>query len=165
VDLVDTNEDIEAGEPGERDERGRFLPSHQKKGGRVAGVGNWNARRVAESMGVSPLIVALTVLKTGFFPLAKGEKPEDQRRASPELFTKILLHTLNLVVPSLSAVQVTGADEGPVQVTSMSLMQIMSDPLLANAAQTLALGLVQSGDTDEQRPQPFIECGVNPKRR
>ena len=153
--------DIEAGGTGEqRDARGRLIKGHTRLpgSGRAPGVRNWNARRVAESLGVSPLIVALTVIKTGFFPLAKGEDPKDQRRASPELFTKILLDTLKLLVPSLSSVQLTGEGGGPVAVAQLNVTQLMSDPLMAEAAQRLALGMVaqqpkqiQAGnDPDEQ---------------
>jgi hypothetical protein len=152
--------DIEAGGTGEqRDARGRLIKGHTRLpgSGRAPGVRNWNARRVAESLGVSPLIVALTVIKTGFFPLAKGEDLKDQRRASPELFTKILLDTLKLLVPSLSSVQLTGEGGGPVAVAQLNVTQLMSDPLMAEAAQRLALGMAQQpkqiqagNDPDEQ---------------
>lgn len=134
--------DKEVGDTG-RDARGRLIKGHKMLpgSGRLPGVRNWNARRVAESLGVSPLIVALTVIKTGYFPLAKGEDPKDQRRASPELFTKILLDTLKLVVPSLSSVQLTGNDGGPVAVATMDVTQLMASPELARAAQLLALGI------------------------
>jgi hypothetical protein len=127
----------------ERDNRGRLIKGHKRLpgAGRPAGVGNWKARSVAESMNVSPLIVALTVIKTGYFPLADNEKPADRRRASPELYTKILLDTLKLVVPTLSAVQVTGDNGGPVALATCDITQLMADPKLAEAAQLIALGL------------------------
>jgi hypothetical protein len=174
--------DIEAGDTGkqQRDARGRLIKGHKMLpgSGRLPGVRNWNARRVAESLGVSPLIVALTVIKTGFFPLAKGEDPKDQRRASPELFTKILLDTLKLVVPSLSAVQFTG--ELATVTASMDITKLMADPATAKLAQDLALQIamqprqIESGstgpdDTDE-RPESWghtfpYEDSVQPKRR
>ena len=89
--------DIEAGDTGEqRDSRGRLTKGHAKLpgSGRKPGVGNWNARCVAESMQCSPLIAALTVIKTWHWPLAPGEKPGDRKRCSPELWTRILLETL-----------------------------------------------------------------------
>jgi hypothetical protein len=139
-----------------RDEKGRLIKGHPKipGSGRPAGAGNWNARRVAESMNCSPLIVALTVIKTGYFPLAKGEKPEAQRRASPELFTKILLETLKLCVPSLSAVQVTGKDEGPVAVATLSITDLMANPSLAEAAQRLAVAMATQPRQIGQAPDP-----------
>ena len=90
--------DIEAGDTGEqRDSRGRLTKGHAKLpgSGRKPGVGDWNARCVAESMQCSPLIAALTVIKTWHWPLAPGEKPGDRKRCSPELWTRILLETVN----------------------------------------------------------------------
>ena len=129
-------------------------------------------RALAEQLSVNPFSISLEILKSQHLPALPGEPGKKGRLVTTAEYIKVLTEIQPYLAGKIAITALTGADGGPVAVQSMSLMQIMSDPLLASAAQTLALGLVQrpqleSGsnpdDTDEQ--QPFPECGVHPKRR
>ena len=63
---------------------------------------------------------------------------------------------LPYIAPKLAATQLTGANDGPVEVASLDLTQILSDPTLAKAAQEMALMLAeQRADPAPQLPRPY----------
>lgn len=136
-----------------RDEAGRFIVGTAKIGGRKPGIRNWNARRVAESLGLNPLHVGIMMLKTGYMPLAKGEKPEEQRKLSPELYAKVWSEMMGYCAAKLSAVQLTGADEGPLAIATLDVTQLMKNPELVAAAQTLALGITAATVDKPREPE------------
>lgn len=131
---------------------GRFLPGHPKSGGRTPGIKNWNYKRLAESMGVNPLRVVLEVIKTGYKPLARGERPEDQQKVPMDIYFKLLMDAVGYCTAKPMAVQITGADEGPISIATLDVTKLMADPALAAAAQTLALGITSA--TINQPPEP-----------
>jgi hypothetical protein len=126
----------------ERTEKGRFLPGHKKLGGLKKGtiaVNSWIAREVAQSKNFNPLAIALDVFTTGYLPLAPGEDPKKRHKISDELRVKVLLDTCKFLFPTISAMQVSGANEGPIAVASLDMVSLMRDPRLVEAAQALSL--------------------------
>jgi len=129
---------------------GAFAPGHARLGGRKKGTKSWSARAIAEETGVHPIRVLLDMMKTGYFPLAKGEQAKDKRRIPPELYVKVVFEATAYCTPKLSAVQLTGANNGPLAVAALDVTELMKDPALVAAAQTLALGLSGYSEGQEQ---------------
>ncbi len=123
----------------------RFVKGHPRYpgAGRAKGSKNkgWSRslREIAESRGFHPLEVALVVIQTGRLP-TEGEK--EAVKVSVEERLKCLRDVMRYLVPTLSAVQLSGANEGPITVAPFDLMELIKNPELAAAAQKLALGIV-----------------------
>jgi len=119
-----------------------FKPGHQKFGGRKKGAPlkrTKEARDIADKLGFSVvewLIIAATtgiLLKPdGQFDVLDGA----QRLDAGKTVAKYL-------VPALTAVQVTGKDNGPIAVAALDVTELMKSPASLQAAQRLALEIAQ----------------------
>jgi hypothetical protein len=128
----------------QRDGHGRFVRGHKRvhPGGRERRrFSTWNTRHILEEYGVHPIALMIEAVLTGFLPPRIGEDPKKREPISNEERMRTLRDLASYAVPKLVATQITGANDGPVAVTSLDITQLMSDPALAAAAQDLALGI------------------------
>jgi hypothetical protein len=148
-------DDTDAQTPSDRDREGRFLPSHVKRGGRKVNTPNYGARFLGQKLGVNPLEIGLEVLKSGYVRLP-GEPDSKKRLVPVGDYLQLLREMAKYFAPQLSAVatQISAQVETS-QVIDMT--QLMSNPALASAAQTLAIAMsqqprqIEAGDTDDRR--------------
>jgi hypothetical protein len=135
---------------------------HPKWGGRRPGTLNKRTRyahEVAEKMRVDPVAYLLSIInqeatqeviinpQTGEAILdpATGQPKRRWVPVTRDQRIDAAKALLGYLYPKLQAVQVTGKDEEPLQVemSALSVTQILSDPALADAAQKMALMLAE----------------------
>jgi hypothetical protein len=130
---------------------------HAKWGGRKKGTRNKRtvfAHEVAEKMGVDPVQFLLEIVKSDALQIVVTDPVsgtvllnEDgtPKRIWVAVTTQERLDASKTLIgymyPKLQAMQITGANDGPVEVASLDLTQILADPTMAAAAQKLALML------------------------
>ena len=122
----------------------------------------WLAREIAEREGFDPFTMLITAFRTGTLPpiggpgaLDKDKKPLPPVTINAEERMKCGRDLMRYLMPTLSAMQVTGADGGPLQLEQVDVTHLMMDPALAQAAQTLALGL---SSAQRQREEDIIDA-------
>ena len=123
----------------------------------------WLAREIAEREGFDPFTMLITAFRTGTLPPIGGpgavdpvsKKPLPPVTINAEERMKCGRDLMRYLMPTLSAMQVTGADGGPLQLEQMDVTHLMMDPALAQAAQTLALGL---SSAQRQREEDIIDA-------
>lgn len=153
--MEDTNKPARKGPP----------DGHPRYGGRRKGSLNRRtqfARDLAEKMRVDPVEFLLQIVATDAVqvPVTDSETgtPLLNEDGSPKRVWQVI--TLNqridaakallgYLYPKLQAVQITDKDLGPTEVTTLDVAEILADPELAKAAQTMALMLIeQRADRD-----------------
>lgn len=135
---------------------------HPRHGGRVAGTPNKKnklAREIAEAMGVDPVEFMLDLLRKDVVEvIAVDEFGNVILDGSGQPVTTKIAVTLAMKLDAaksvapylharLQATQVTGKDEGPVEMV-LPTADILKDPKISSALADLAL-LVASGDRDQ----------------
>jgi hypothetical protein len=93
--------------------------------------------------------VALDVIMRGVLP-TEGEK--EPVKVSTEERLKALRDCMRYLLAPLSAVQITGANQGPLFVETLDVTRLMMNPELAAAAQKLALGI--AGAQPDEKVEP-----------
>jgi hypothetical protein len=127
--------------------KGRFAPGHAKLGGkRKATVAR--ARELAGKY-TDPLVWMLRLLRDGVYDAVvidpvTGKKSKVSTVASLELLLDAAKSCVGFVHPRLSASQLTGADEGPIQSVSLDMTELLKDPEWCRQAQSVALALAES---------------------
>jgi hypothetical protein len=120
----------------------RFPPHHERFGGRKKRTA-MQARELACQLGVDPLEYMLNLLTKDVVEEveidAKGKERKVKVPIGHELKIDICKTLANFFYPRLSATQVTGKDDGPLQVAALDLTTIMADPRLSAAAQEIAM--------------------------
>jgi hypothetical protein len=104
------------------------------------------ARDIAAAMKFDPIKVAIRVIEEGVLRNKDGSTvpvPVEER-------LKLLRDISQYIQPKLTAVQVTGKDDGPVNVQTVDIAAILRDPAAAQAAQSLAMAMALA---DAERPQ------------
>jgi hypothetical protein len=126
--------------------QGRFSPGHAKLGGRKKTV-----TRARDLIGkyTDPLVWMLRLLRDGSYDAvlidpATGKKTKVPTVAPLELMLDCAKACVGFVHPRLSATQLTGANEGPVQSLTLDMNALLADPELARQAQAVALALTKS---------------------
>lgn len=143
-----------------------FQPGHVKKGGRKPGTLNKRTRfahEVAERMGVDPAGYLLHIIKSDVVQLAaRDPKTGEAIMEADGLTPKLVWHAVTLadridaaktlmryMYPALQAVELTGKDGGPMEAAVLDVTEILANPELAKAAQTMALMMAnQAADAD-----------------
>jgi hypothetical protein len=69
---------------------------------------------------------------------------------------KLLRDISQYIQPKLTAVQVTGKDEGPVNVQTVDIAAILRDPAAAQAAQSLAMAMALA-EADQPQIEPAAD--------
>lgn len=117
-----------------------FQPGHKRVGGRKAGQPTKRQLfdEVCARHKFSAVDWVVQCVKTGVTP-ATADRPSQPISQSDRC--RMAETLLSFSAPRLSATQVTGANEGPVQVATINVLDLMSDPLTAAAAQRVALSI------------------------
>jgi hypothetical protein len=145
--------------------RGGFQPGHARVGGRKRTVSK--ARELAEKYG-DPLVYMLKILQSGVYEKvtidANGKTKKTKVAAPLSDLIDLAKACTFYIHPKLSATQLTGANEGPIQNESVSLnlSAILSDPELCAAAQKLAIAMVADEQAQGQQTTPvygLLESG------
>lgn len=143
--------------------RGQFVKGSPKPAGSGAVKGQVyqrkreTAREIADRVGVEPLEYILMVIKSPAMRMVKVNRDTGSvilgPDGNPECEWIPITHELKMDAAKtavkylhhqLAATQITGADGGPVQIASFNLTELMKDPAMVEAAQTLALGMAET---------------------
>jgi hypothetical protein len=133
---------------------GPFQPGHPRFGGRKRGSVSKRtqlARDIAAAMKFDPVKIAIRVIEEGVLRNKDGSLvpvPVEER-------LKMLRDLQQYIQPKLTAVQVTGKDEGPVNVQTVDIAAILRDPAAAQAAQSLAMAMALA-DADRPAIEPAV---------
>lgn len=119
--------------------------SPRRRGGRQVGSPNKRTRQaleICEQLDFHPAAFLTVIAMTGLMPNADGTSTP----VSPDERLKAAVALCPFVMPRLQATQtqITGKDEGPVQVLDLS--KILADPELCRQAQSLALAMCEVGE-------------------
>jgi hypothetical protein len=125
---------------------GHFAPGHVKMGGKKKTV-----TRARDLIGkyTDPLVWMLRLLKEGTYDRIEidptsGKKRKVSTPAPIELMVDVAKACVGFVHPKLSATQLTGANEGPLQSVTLDMNALLANPELARQAQNVALALAES---------------------
>lgn len=121
----------------------RFEVNHPRYGGRKRNA-TQQVRALCEEMDVDPMRFMLSLIKDGVTTqtvIEGGKKKRVEVVASLEMRADLAKYVSRFMYPTLTASQITGADEGPIELEALtvSLEAIMQDPEAVAAAQTLSL--------------------------
>jgi hypothetical protein len=94
-------------------------------------------------MDFHPAALLATIAMTGQMPNADGSTTP----VSADERLKAAAALAPFVMPRLQATQVTGKDDGALEVATLDLTRILADPVLARQAQDLALAMADAGQT------------------
>jgi hypothetical protein len=124
----------------------KYQPGHEKFGGRKKRTAQM-ARDLADEMGCDPLRFMMQIIQSDFIEQTViDEKGKAKRvKLAVDLATRLdaAKNVANYLYPRLNAQQITGADDGPLEVATLDLTAIMANPALASAAQELALMMAE----------------------
>ena len=136
---------------------GVFQTGHARVGGRKKGSPTKRTKlalEICQELDFHPAAFLATIAMTGLMPNPDGTTtavtPDDRLRAATALAP--------FVMPRLQATQVTGKDDGPVQVErTLDVSAILANPQLAAAAQELALMVVDAEAQARGLPEPEVQ--------
>lgn len=119
-----------------------FQPGHGKFGGRKKRTAQM-ARDLADELGCDPLRFMMQIINSDFIEqtvIDDHGKPK-RVKVTVDLATRLdaAKSVVNYLYPRLNAQQITGADDGPLELAALDLTAIMANPQLAAAAQEMAL--------------------------
>lgn len=140
---------------------GQFQPGHPRYGGRKRTASQ--VRAMAEKAGVEPMEYMLNLLTVDAVEEVQIDARGKERRVKVpighETKIDICKALLNFFHPRLNATQITGANDGPVELATLDLTPIMSDPELCRAAEQVALALAEH-DLDQRALPPALDVPV-----
>lgn len=117
--------------------RSQFQKGHAKLGGRRKKNFTLQVRELCQTMGINPIQIALDLIAT-------GKLPGTAERATMAQRLKALDAILPFCTPKLSSNTTVAAVKVDQSTTSFDVTQLMKDPKLAEAAQTIALAMVDA---------------------
>lgn len=124
---------------------GRFEIGHPRYGGRK----KTNAQQVRDicgEMNVDPMRFMLSLIKEGVTTqvvIENGKRKKVEVSASLETRTDLAKYVSRFIYPTLTATQVSGPDQGPVEVVAVSdITRLMLDPAAVDLAQSLVLKML-----------------------
>jgi len=119
-----------------------FLPGHKKVGGRKAGLPTKRQLfdATCQKMKFSPVEFVIHCVKFGVTPETPGQPSKPVSQSDRCRLSETLL---SFAAPRLSATttELTGRNGGPLELASVDVVELMRNPAMASAAQTLALGM------------------------
>lgn len=126
----------------------RFQPGHPRYGGKKKRTAA-QARAIAEQLGVDPLEYMLKLLAADTMDeieidATTGKRKKVKVPVPQALKVDISKAIIGFFYPRLNAQAITGATGGCVEVATLDITQLLSDPESAKAAQQLALKMAES---------------------
>jgi hypothetical protein len=137
----------------------RWQEGHEKYGGRRKRTAQ-QARALADELGVDPLKFMLLVVKSDTIEqtVIEGGKEKRVQVVIPlEMRIDCAKHVSRFLYPVLSATQVTGADDGPVNIATLDMAKLLANPAMLEMVQKLALAMAEQ-ELDQQ-PTPKLPPG------
>jgi hypothetical protein len=123
-----------------------FQPGHSRFGGKRRNITH-AVRAMAEEMGVDPVRFMLRLIKNDTYmetQIVDGKKKKVEVVVPLEVRADLAKYVARFCYPVLTASQITGADEGPVEVAAFSITDLMLNPAACEAAQKLALAMAET---------------------
>ena len=139
----------------------RFHEGHARFGGRKKRTAA-QARALADEMGVDPLEFMLGLLKSDVIDqtvIENGKRKKVKAVVPLDVRLDAAKTVINYMYPRLTATQVTGADDGPVELATLDFTPILANPELSRAAQEIAMQLAEAQIAAldaESGPQPKL---------
>jgi hypothetical protein len=130
----------------------KFQPGHQKFGGRKKRSPAM-VRELADKMGVDPIQFLLKVIASDTVEevrIVEGKKTRVTVPVTIEMKMDACRIVSGYLYPKLSTTQVTGKDEGPVELATLDISAIIADPALVEMAQKLAITMAEA----DRNPAP-----------
>lgn len=137
--------------PREGDPGHRWQEGHPRFGGRKKRTAQM-ARDLADELGCDPLAFMMRIINSDVIEQTVIENGKEKRvKVAVDLATRLSAarDVACYLYPKLSATAVTGKNDGPIAVASLDIARILSDPLLSDAAQKLALMVVEQEIAEE----------------
>lgn len=134
-----------------------FQPGHPRFSGRKKRTAA-QARALADEMGVDPLEFMLAIINSDVIEQTVIENGEKKRvEVAIPLDTRLdaAKTVVNYIYPRLTAQQVTGKDDGPIEVAGLDIAKLLQDPAMVEMAQSLAIAMAQA----DRNPRPARICG------
>jgi hypothetical protein len=123
----------------------RFEIGHPRYGGKRRN-STQQVRDLCTEMDVDPMRFMLSLIKDGVTTqvvIENGKRKRVEVVASLETRTDLAKYVSRFMYPTLTATQVTGRDEGPVEVVGFDITKLLQDPAMVEMAQTLGLALAE----------------------
>ena len=140
----------------------RFQEDHPRYGGRKKKTAA-QARELAEQLGVDPLEYMLKLLTVDVIDEveidAKGKPRKVKVAIGHDLKIDICKTLANFFYPRLTATQVTGANEGPLELATFDLTPLIADPKAAEVLLQAAMLMAEHGVASieaEHGPKPKL---------
>ncbi len=130
----------------------RFELGHARFGGKRKN-STQQVKDLCEQMGVSPMQFMLELIKNGVTTqvvIENGKKRRVEVVAPLEMRVDLAKYVSRFLHPTLTATQVTGADDGPLAVATLDMTRILADPALVLQAQNLSLAMTDA----DREPAP-----------
>jgi hypothetical protein len=124
---------------------GIFKPGHPRLGGRKKQTAM--VRAMAEEMGVDPMAFMLSIIKTGTYvqtTVVNGKRTRTEVTAPLETVIDLAKYVSRFCYPTLTASEITGANDGPVQVANFDMAALLANSAAVELAQQLALSLIKT---------------------
>jgi hypothetical protein len=142
--------------PREGDPGHRWQEGHPRFGGRKKRTAQM-ARDLADELGCDPLAFMMRIINSDVIEQTVIENGKEKRvKVAVDLATRLSAarDVACYLYPKLSATAVTGKDNGPVAIASLDVAAILANPALADAAQQLALMVVEQEISEERLGLP-----------
>jgi hypothetical protein len=140
----------------------RFEIGHPRHGGKRRN-STQMVRDLCAELDVDPMRFMLEIIKSGVTTqvvIENGKKKKVEVVADLATRTDLAKFVSRFMYPTLTSTAVTGADgEGPVEVASLNLTAVLSNPELCRTAMELAMQIgetAQAAATAERGPQPKL---------
>ena len=130
----------------------RFEIGHARFGGKRKN-STQQVRDLCAEMDVEPMQFMLELIKNGVTTqvvIENGKKKRVEVAVSLEMRVDLAKYVSRFIHPTLTATQVTGKDDGPIEMASLNISAILSDPALVEQAQNIALAMVEA----DRNPEP-----------
>lgn len=144
---------------GQRNVGHRFPEGHTRFGGRKKRTAQM-ARELADELGCDPLRFMMQIINADTIEqtvIENGKKKRVTVAIPLETRMDAAKTVANYLYPRLSAQQITGANDGPVEMVGLDLTAIMADPSAQRLAMLIASQEQEAGLAERGLPAPGFE--------
>lgn len=134
-----------------------FQEGHQRFGGKKKNTAA-AARAMAAEMGIDPLEFMLSIINSDTIEqtvIVDGKKKRVEVAIPLDMRLDAAKTVVNYMYPRLTAQQISGPSEGPIEVAGLDITKLLQDPAMVEMAQSLAIAMAHA----DSRPRPAQICG------
>lgn len=134
-----------------------FQPGHPRFSGRKKRTAA-QARALADEMGVDPLEFMLSIINSDTIEqtvMVDGKKTRVEMAIPLDTRLDAAKTVVNYLYPRLTAQQVTGKNDGPIEVAGLDITKLLQDPAMVEMAQSLAIAMSEA----DRNAYPARICG------